>query len=73
MAANGFPRGEREGGSLKMPVGPLFGAFGCFRIEGRKLQNSDFQNQFFYFKNQLNPSHFFFIEEYKKAEQLFLI
>ena len=46
----------------------IFLAFGCFRIEGGKQQNSDFQilkiNRFLLI---------FFVEEYKKGEQLLFL
>ena len=45
--------------------------FGCFRIEGRKQQNSDFQSHFSMSKINRILLNFFFIEEYKKKEIYF--
>ena len=49
-----------------------FWPFGCFRIEGQKQQNSDFQGHFSMPKIDQIFLNFFFIKEYK-GEQLLLL
>ena len=50
-----------------------FCSFGCFRIEGQKQQNSEFQSHFSMSKIDRILFILFFIEKYKKRRATFVI